>query len=211
MAARILNSHPSFVREFAEIHFPCVRREPQHVDVGPGAKNAVLRARKNHRPNLGMLKADALQRVVKLDVHAQVIGIQFKFVARADPAVFRHIHGQRRHGSIERKLPVLVARRIALIINRNLFRLHLLSYRYVHGPSYCKFACNAVFSFAKLSSTEVSEVSTTMSAFRYSGSRAPRILLRSSIAWLFAAMGRKSPWAITRDMCSSGCVLIHIV
>jgi len=49
----------SFVN-LQKIHFPRVRRQPEHINIGAGAKNAVLRAGDDHRMNLGMFKSNAL-------------------------------------------------------------------------------------------------------------------------------------------------------
>src|SRR5438034_6646941 len=59
--SRIFDSNPRFIGEFAEIHFPRVRGKSQHVDVGPGAKNAILRAGQDHGVDLWVFEPDALQ------------------------------------------------------------------------------------------------------------------------------------------------------
>ena len=53
------------------------------------------------------------------------------------------------------------------------------------------------------------EVSTSASALAYSAVRLSRIAFRSSMACGPSAMGRRSPWARTRPMCSSGLARSH--
>ena len=79
-----------------------------------------------------MLKPDSFERVVKFDIHSEVIGIQLQLVAGTNPAVFGDVHRERRHRRIEGKPPVLVARRLGLIIHCGWFGLCLLTNRYVH-------------------------------------------------------------------------------
>ena len=69
-------------------------RSAQHVDVGAGAKHSFFRAGEDDAGDFGMLETDALQNVVQFDVHAEVVGVEFEFVARAQAAVFVHVHGE---------------------------------------------------------------------------------------------------------------------
>src|SRR5215472_8492982 len=110
-----------------------MRGQSQHVNVGARAENAVLRTGNDYRSNFWVLEADALQGVVELDVHPQIIRIQLQFVAWANSAILRHVHRERRHRTIEGNPPVLVTRWLRLIIDRRRFRLRVLRYSYVHA------------------------------------------------------------------------------
>ena len=149
ISARIFDPVARFIGEFAEIHFPRVRGKSQHVDVGPGAKNAILRAGQDHRVDLWAFEPDALQGIVELDIHAQVIRIQFQFVAWTNPAVFRHVHRERGNRAIKGEPPVLVARRFGLIFDPRRFRLRFLRYRYVHTIFLLQVRLQRCFQFRK--------------------------------------------------------------
>src|SRR2546422_3832893 len=123
MRARVFDAIPRFIREFAKIHFPRVRGQPEHINVGPRTKNAVLRASDDDRTNLRMFKSNALKRIMQLDIHAEIVGIQFQFVSRADSTVFGDIHRQRGYSSVKRETPMIVSRRIVLKVNRLLLRV----------------------------------------------------------------------------------------
>ena len=79
-----------------------------------------------------MFESNALQDVVQLDVHAEIVRIQFQLVARSDSAVFSNVHRQRRYWTVKRETPMLVSRRIGLEINSLLLRLRFLSRDNVH-------------------------------------------------------------------------------
>jgi hypothetical protein len=88
VTAGILDAVARLVGEFAEIHLPGVGREAEHEDVGAGAEDALLAAGDDHGAHLGMLEAHALQGVVQLHVHAEVVGVELELVAGLDAAVF---------------------------------------------------------------------------------------------------------------------------
>jgi hypothetical protein len=48
-----------------------------------------------------MLEADALESVVKLDIDAEVVRIEFELVAGADAAIFGDIHSEGGDRTIE--------------------------------------------------------------------------------------------------------------
>src|SRR5260370_5280114 len=60
MRARVLDSVPRFIREFAEVYLPSVRGQPEHINVGARTKNTILCAGDNNRTNLRMFKSNAL-------------------------------------------------------------------------------------------------------------------------------------------------------
>ena len=71
--ARVLHAVARLVRELAEVDLPRMRRQAEHEDVGARAEDAIARAGDDHRTDVGMLETDALERVVELDVDAQVV------------------------------------------------------------------------------------------------------------------------------------------
>ena len=109
MCARILDAVSSFVGEFAEVHFGGMRRKCQHIDVGTRTENAGFSAGQNDARHFRMLKSNPLKSIVQLDIHAEIVRIQFELVARADASVFLHIQRQRRDTTFERQFPVAVA------------------------------------------------------------------------------------------------------
>ncbi|MDT4853386.1 hypothetical protein FQZ97_876510 [compost metagenome] len=80
----------------------------EHEDVGAGAEHAVLAAGDHHGAHFGVLEADAVQGVVQLDVHAQVVAVELELVARADATVFIDVDRQRGDRAIEGEFPVAV-------------------------------------------------------------------------------------------------------
>src|SRR5205085_5737447 len=78
---RILDAVPRLIGEFAEIDLFGVARLTQHVNIGAGAEHALLAARQNHDAHLGMLEADAVERVLKLDIYREIVRIELQPVA----------------------------------------------------------------------------------------------------------------------------------
>ena len=75
----------------------------EHEDVGAGAEDARLEAGEDDGMHLGMLEAEALQRVGELDVHAEVVGVELQLVVvGAQAGVFLHVHGERGDRAVER-------------------------------------------------------------------------------------------------------------
>ena len=88
MAAGVFNAVAGFIGELTKVNLPSVGGKPQHKDIGARTKNAVFQTGDDNAFNFRVLEADALQSVMQLDVHAQVIGVEFEFVARTDTGVF---------------------------------------------------------------------------------------------------------------------------
>ena len=118
MLAGIFDAVAGFIGEFAEIYFPGVGRQSQHVNVRTGAKNAILCAGDHHRCHFGMFETDALQGVVQFNVHTEIVGIQLEPVAGPHAAFLVHIHGQRRNRAIKREPPMLISGRMRIENNR---------------------------------------------------------------------------------------------
>ena len=64
-----------------------------------------------------MLEAQPLHRVGKLDIDAEIVGIQLELIALEQAAVLVDVHGQGRDIAFDIQLPVPVARRIGLEID----------------------------------------------------------------------------------------------
>ena len=78
--------------------------------LAPEQNTRSLRAGDDDRAHLGMLEADAVERVVQLDVDAEVVAVELELVAGAEAAVLVDVDRQRRDRALDRQLPVPVAR-----------------------------------------------------------------------------------------------------
>jgi hypothetical protein len=101
--AAVFDAVAGLVGELAEVDLPAVAGQAQHEDVGARAEHAVLQAGDHHRLHFGVLETDALQRVVQLDVHAQVVAVELELVAGAQAGVFVDGQRQRGDGAVERQ------------------------------------------------------------------------------------------------------------
>ena len=110
----VLDGVAGLVGELAEVHLVVVGGPGQHLDVGAGAEHLVEPAADHHRPDLGMLEAEALDDVVEFDVDAEVVGVQLELVALVQAAVGVDLHRQARQGRLDRQPPVTVRRRMAV-------------------------------------------------------------------------------------------------
>ena len=86
---------------------------------------------KDHGAHLRMLEAEALDGVVQLDVHTEVVGVQLELVAGDEAAGFLDVHGQRRDPPVHGQLPVPVPGRLGTEVHHDARLLgHRLSPRY---------------------------------------------------------------------------------
>ncbi len=108
VTAGILDAVARLVGELAEIDLPRVRRQPEHVDVGARAEHALLAAGQNDAAHAGVLEAQALQRIRKFDVDAEIVGIELEPVAGPDAALLGDVERERRRLAIDRELPMHV-------------------------------------------------------------------------------------------------------
>src|SRR6266853_1433013 len=76
VATGIFHPIAGFVGKFAEIYFPRVRRAGQHINVCARAEHSFFAASNDYARNFRMFESNSLQRVVQLDVDAEVVGIQ---------------------------------------------------------------------------------------------------------------------------------------
>ena len=84
------------------------------MDVGAGAEDPVPVGGQDDTPDFRVLEAEALDSVVQLDVHAQIVGIELELVAWLQRMVFLDRHGQPCEASLEGELPVEVPARLGL-------------------------------------------------------------------------------------------------
>src|SRR5690606_26127888 len=105
------------VGEFAEVDLPGMARTPQHEDVGARAEDPVLRAGDDDRAHPRMLEPDAIEGIVQLDVHAEVVAVELQLVAGPDSAVFCHFQLQPRDLAVHRETPVPVLVWIRAIVD----------------------------------------------------------------------------------------------
>src|SRR5207253_2010927 len=117
MPARIFESVARLVREFAEVHFPRVRRFAEHEDVRAGAENPILCARQHDGAYLRMLEAYPLDRIVQLDVDAKIVGVELELVTGTDARVFVDIDLERRNRTVVAYVVMLVPVWMRLIIH----------------------------------------------------------------------------------------------
>src|SRR5213594_912667 len=113
------------VGELAEVHLEAVAGLAEHADVGARAEDALLAGGQEDRAHLRVLEAQPLERVVQLDVHAEVVGVELQLVAGSQAAVLLHVHRERRHRPVEGEPPVLVARGLGAEVHRGLVRRRL--------------------------------------------------------------------------------------
>ena len=94
-----------------------MRRQTEHEDVCAGAEDPVFGTGDNDRANRRMFKPDTLQRVLQLDIDAEIIRVQLQFVSWAQATVLLHVHSQRRHRAINGEPPMLILLRSGLVID----------------------------------------------------------------------------------------------
>src|SRR4051812_31474352 len=161
-----------------------------------------------------MLESDAVERVVQLDVHAQVVRIELELVAGLDAAVLVDVEPQARDVAFHCERPMTVLRRVRGKTHQLAIAL-LEQQRLCHGiHRRVSLGAGTARSRSLRDCLTVRDaVSTTASARAYSTSRLARMRRRSSSASFVAprveSKGRMSPCATTRPMCSSGLALIH--
>ena len=109
MGARILDAVAGLVGESAEINLFGVARLTQHVNVGAGAEHALLAARDHHHPGFGMLKPDAVERIVEFYIDPEVVRVELQAVTWGEPAFLLDVERQRGHRTVAREAPVSIA------------------------------------------------------------------------------------------------------
>ncbi|EHP38252.1 hypothetical protein OR16_38072 [Cupriavidus basilensis OR16] len=64
-----------------------------------------------------MLEADAVDRIVQLDVDAEVVAVELELVAGAQAGVLIDVYRQRGNGAVEGQLEVLVLGWVSLVFD----------------------------------------------------------------------------------------------
>ena len=103
-----------------------MRGQAEHEDVGARAEDAIARAGHDHRADLGVLETDALERVVQLDIDAEVVRVELELVTLADARILRDVHCKARDAAVDGELPVAIARGIRPVIHFDVLHAALL-------------------------------------------------------------------------------------
>ena len=103
--ACVLDAVARLVGELAEIDLVGVAGAGEHANVGAGAEH------------LRMLEAQPLDGVRKLDVDAEVVGVELELVALEQRTLFVDVHQQCCDVAVDRKLPMAIFRRIGLEVD----------------------------------------------------------------------------------------------
>ena len=114
---RIFQAIARLIGELAKVHLPSVTGNTQHKDVGPGTKHFFFGAGDHHGAHFGVLKTDAVDGIVQLNIHPQVIAVELEFVAGAQTGVLVKVGAQRGDRTIETHLPVFVLAGVGLVID----------------------------------------------------------------------------------------------
>ncbi len=108
MGGGVFDRVAGLVGELAEVDLVGVRRSRQHLDVGSRAEHLVEAARDDHGSHLRVLEAQALHRVVELDVDAEVVRVELELVVAAQPTGRVDLHRERGDRSVDAEPPVAV-------------------------------------------------------------------------------------------------------
>ena len=114
-------------------------------------------------PLLRMLEAEPLQRVGKLDIHAEIVGIELELIAFEQRRVLVDVHQQRRNVAVDRKLPVTIARRIGGEIDPT-GAVGQFAFRVGHATQPFNQGATTFCNFAKLCCAVAPAVSSVASA-----------------------------------------------
>ena len=115
VGGRVFQAVAGFIRELAKVHLPGVAADAQHKDVGARAKHFVFGAGHDHGAHFGVFKADALDGVVELNVHAEVVAVELELVAGAQTGVFIKVGFEGGHCAVKAEFPVLVLRGLGFV------------------------------------------------------------------------------------------------
>ena len=114
---RVFQTVAGFVGELAKVHLPGVAGDAEHEDVGARAKHLVFCAGDHHRAHGRVLEADALHRVVQLNIDPQVVAVELELVARAKARVLIKVGFQRGDHAVDRQRPVAVLAGVGAVID----------------------------------------------------------------------------------------------
>ena len=113
----VLDGQARLVGELAEVHLEGMSGRAEHVDVGSGGEDAILAGADGHRLHLGVLEAQPPDGIGKLDVHAQVVGVELEGVAGPQRFVLLHVPDQPGRLSVHLETPVAVVVRVGIEVD----------------------------------------------------------------------------------------------
>ena len=114
----ILDPEARLVGVLAEVDLEGVRAAAEHHDVRAGAEHPVEGAGHDDGADLGVLEAQALDRVAELDVHRQVVAVELELVrVPLEPAEGLDGHLQVRDVAVDLQAPVAVLARVRLEVD----------------------------------------------------------------------------------------------
>ena len=94
--------------------------DTQHEDIGARAEDAVLATGDDDGLDFRVLKANAVQGVMQLHVHAQVIAVELELVAGANATVFGNVELHAGDIALHFKRPVTVLAWLGAVIDDGL-------------------------------------------------------------------------------------------
>jgi len=113
LVARLFEADPGLVGILAEVYLEAVGRAGQHSDVRAGTEDPRQVGGQHHDPDLGVLEAQALDRVVQLEVDAQIVAVELEqVVVGAEAVLLVDAQGEPRDRAVDREAPVQVAARV---------------------------------------------------------------------------------------------------
>ena len=102
MGARVLDGVPGLVGELAEIDLVGMAPTRPSIRMLAPAENTRSRAEvTTTAPTSRVLEAKALDRVVELDIHPEVVRVELELVAGADAALLVHREPENRHRPVD--------------------------------------------------------------------------------------------------------------
>ena len=118
--AQVFDAVARLVGEFAEIDFVGVARAGQHADIGAGAEHPRLARAQHDDAHLRMLEAQPLDGVGKLDIDAEIVGIELELVALEQRALLVDVEKERGDIAVDLELPMAIAGRLGLEVDPRL-------------------------------------------------------------------------------------------
>jgi len=98
-------------------------RTTQHANIGTRTKDILLGRGEDNRAHLRVFETKPLHGIVKLDIDAEVVGIELQLVTLFEAAVRVHIHGEGRDLTFCGEPPMAIAFGCGLKVDHdNFFR-----------------------------------------------------------------------------------------
>ena len=101
-----------------------MRGAAQEANIGTGTEDLVVGTCEHHAANLGVLKAQAVDRIVQLDVDREIVGVQLEVVHPLPHwVVFLDVHRQRCNSAFGLEIPVDVPVGVGLKADGRVFKI----------------------------------------------------------------------------------------